>query len=183
MIQSDTFTPVSPQKISPHVTFGRHYGIKKLTMWRITVWQIWFHTLKKTKSPEYLWKMENAKGVIQVTNILLWSRGVKFLWWYWVRCGWWSGQMDFFTLINNNKKKIDKKKLLISFYLGLASWVVLRSEFGLTRINPDCFFFRISGLYGFHPDFHPDEKYPDWSEIRIEKKNFLIIFIDFVINY
>ena len=27
----------------PHVIFGRHYGIKKLAMWQITVWQIGFY--------------------------------------------------------------------------------------------------------------------------------------------
>jgi hypothetical protein len=36
-----------PKIFHPHAIFGRHYGIKELTMWRITVWRIWFHTSKK----------------------------------------------------------------------------------------------------------------------------------------
>jgi hypothetical protein len=56
----------------------------------------------------------------------------------------------------------DKKK---AFKLYLKSVeggyrLVLRSVSGSIRIDPDIFFFRISGFCGFHPDYNPDEKYP-----------------------
>ena len=69
----------------PHVTFGRNYGIKKLSMWQIRVWQTGFFTLKKFSVPGILMKMGKVEGCDTGWQIIRVTWGWKILWRYWGR--------------------------------------------------------------------------------------------------